>query len=82
MKDVTEQAFPLECGTLDVATTDGFGFFFQSAHSTVPMQRQGLAGSLAESWAQASLEIALMVHMALPFPRHSRQSMARAIREI
>ncbi|MEN9468872.1 MAG: hypothetical protein RL630_605, partial [Verrucomicrobiota bacterium] len=46
------------------------------------MQRQGFAGSLAEPWAQAALEIALMVHMAVNFPRHGGQTMARAIREI
>jgi hypothetical protein len=30
---MSEQAFPLECGTLDIASADGVGFFFQSAHS-------------------------------------------------
>jgi hypothetical protein len=33
VKNVSEQAFPLQGGTLDIASADGVGFFFQSAHS-------------------------------------------------
>jgi hypothetical protein len=33
VKKVSEQAFPLKDGTLDIPTTDQVGFFFQSAHS-------------------------------------------------
>ena len=33
VKKVPEQAFPFQDGTLDVASADQVGFFFQSAHS-------------------------------------------------
>ena len=82
VENVSEQASPLQCGALDVATADGVGFFFQSAHSAAPMQRQGFAGSFSESRTKAALEVAFVVHMAVNFPRHGRQTMARAIREI
>jgi len=82
VKNVPEQAFPLECGTLDVSSADRVGFFFQSAHSAASVQGQGFAGSLAEARTKSALEVAFMVHMAVNFPRHGRQTMARAIREI
>ena len=82
VKNVSEQAFPLECGTLDIPSADGVGFFFQSAHSAAPVQRQGFAGSLAEPRTKPALEIAFMVHMAVNFPCHGGQTMARTIREI
>jgi len=33
VKKVSEQAFPLKDGALDIPSADGVGFFFQSAHS-------------------------------------------------
>ena len=82
VKNVSEQASPLECGTLDIPSADGVGFFFQSAHSAAPMERQSFAGALAESRTKSALEIAFMVHMAVNFPSRGRQTMARTIREI
>ncbi len=38
VKNVSEQAFPLQCGTLDIPSADRLGFFFQSAHSAASMQ--------------------------------------------
>ena len=37
VEDVAQQAFPLQCGSLDVASADGVGFFFQGAQSAAPM---------------------------------------------
>jgi hypothetical protein len=33
VKNVSAQAFPFQDGPLDIASADGVGFFFQSAHS-------------------------------------------------
>jgi len=82
VKNVSEQASPLQDGTLDIPSADRVGFFFQSAHSAAPMERQGFAGALAEPRTKPALEIAFMVHMAVNFPSRGRQTMARTIREI
>jgi hypothetical protein len=39
VKNVSEQAFPFQGGSLDIPSADGVGLFFQSAHSAAPMQR-------------------------------------------
>jgi hypothetical protein len=38
VENVSEQAFPLECGTLDIPSADRVGFFFQSAHSAASVK--------------------------------------------
>jgi hypothetical protein len=38
VKNVSEQAFPFQGGTLDIASADGVGFFFQSAHSAASVK--------------------------------------------
>jgi hypothetical protein len=38
VKNVSEQASPLQCGTLDIPSADRVGFFLQSAHSAAPMK--------------------------------------------
>jgi hypothetical protein len=55
VKNVSEQAFPLQCGTLDVISADRVGFFFQRAHSAAPMQRQGFADSFSETRTESAL---------------------------
>ena len=82
MKNVPKETSPLQCCALDITSANRVCFFFQSAHSSAPVLGQGLGGSLAESRTQASLEVALMIHMTINFAGRCRQAMARAIGEI
>ena len=82
VEDVAEQAFPFEGGALDIAPSDGIGFLGESAQAAGAVDGECLAGAFAEAGTEPTVEIPLVIHMAVDLAGCGGEAVARTVREI